>query len=100
MLYPSKRENEIMDKIKSYKGIKLHSKLPKNVKAIVKLKNKYVPVDYSHPAFQYTSQRKPENFVTNKNFWITAGKVMGWSFIVPFAIFAGIAVVFGGKTQD
>ena len=49
MLYPSKRENEIMDKIKSYKGIKLHSKLPKNVKAIVKLKNKYVPVDYSHP---------------------------------------------------
>mgnify|MGYP005828413733 CR=1 FL=1 len=88
-----------MAKIKPYKGIKLNSKLPKNLSTILKPKKKKKP-DYSHPVYQFTSQRKEENFMTDKNFWIATGKVVGWSFIVPFAMFAGLAVIFGGKAQD
>lgn len=89
-----------MAKIKPYKGIKLNSKLPKSVSAIVVKPKKKKKPNYSHPVFQFTSQRKEENFMTDKNFWMTTGKIVGWSFFLPFGLFAGIAVIFGGKFGD
>lgn len=88
-----------MDKIEMLNGINTNCKLPKSVKAIIKCKNKKKPIDYSHPAFQYTTIRNPENFVTNKKFWKTTGKIVGYSFFVPFAMFCGICLIFGQDSE-
>lgn len=88
-----------MAKIKEWKGIQLESKLSKSVRTIVKRQNKKKPIDYGHPAFQYTTIRNPENFVTNKKFWKTTGKIVGYSFFVPFAMFCGICLIFGQDSE-
>ena len=88
-----------MAKIEEWKGIQLESKLSKSVRTIVKRQNKKKPIDYGHPAFQYTSIRKPENFVTNPDFWYYSGKYVRLTFIFPFAMFLGFCTIFGQKSE-